>query len=176
VLDLPVDSIRRRCASVRDTVVRGDELLDTAIVISRPNLDVIGSIATIEDDEGRHSVRIDGNAPAKYWTVVGTAGVLPRGVPLTATWHSLRAAYGSPANISYLNGDIDAIFCNAPGLVFGMSKPAGTDAGVGSMNQPSAGDSRILRVQMSTRLTAADSARADCRRSLSSADSATRFH
>ncbi len=122
-LDLTVDSLRRLCPDVRDTAASGDEELDTAIVISRPGLRLVGRIAAVEDDGGRHAVRLGASSRADSWIVIGTAGELPERVPMTATWGTLVRAYGPTPYVERLNGDVTIGFCDAPGIGFHMSVP-----------------------------------------------------
>jgi hypothetical protein len=126
-LDLPLSALRRLCTNVRDTTATGDETLDTAIVISRPGLSVVGRIATIGDDEGFRAVTIDSATRIERWTVTGRDGRLPGGVPLAATWGELARAYG-PSRSFALNGDMYVKFCSGPRqLLFHIAAPAGDD-------------------------------------------------
>lgn len=122
-LDLPLDSLHRLCPQIRDTTSKGDEELDTAIVISRPGLSLVGPLASILDTDGAHSVRVDSSTRVKSWTVVGSSGVLPKGVPLTATWGILVHAYGPTGHVDFLNGDVYISFCETPGITFSMAVP-----------------------------------------------------
>ena len=122
-LDLPLDSLRRRCPSSRDTTANGDEELDTAIVIARPGLRLVGKLAQIEGEDGRQSVHVTDADKVQQWMVIGSAGLLPRTVPLTATWRMLVSAYGPVTNQSGSNGDVFLSFCSMPGFVFSMAVP-----------------------------------------------------
>jgi hypothetical protein len=122
-LDLPLDSLRQRCPNIRDTTANGDEELDTAIVISRRGLSVVGHLARIEDEDGRRAVHLRGTDKVSQWMVIGSAGRLPNAVPLTATWRMLVAAYGQVASRGGENGDVFLEFCPVPGFAFSMAVP-----------------------------------------------------
>ena len=115
-LDLPVDSIRRVCAGVRDTIATLDESRDTAIVIRRPGLRAVGYIAPIEGDEGpSRPVVFDSTTRVAYWRVDGTAGRLPKGAVLTSTWRELTTIYGQ-LDAFALNGIVYVTLCSNPEL------------------------------------------------------------
>ena len=163
-LDVSLDSLRRLCPNLRDTVIKGDEELDTAIVISRPGLSVVGWIATVEDGDGRHDIHIDPQTRFKLWTVVGSAGVLPGGVPLTAGWRTLVQLYASHGSVGYLNGEVDVSFCRALGLTLSMSAPPPVHTPrSATVAQVGPDSSRIVLVYVPTSPAAADSSRANCR-------------
>ncbi|HEY9226989.1 MAG TPA: hypothetical protein VIP11_10100 [Gemmatimonadaceae bacterium] len=58
-LDLPLGEIQRRCGPLQWTTTTGDESLDTAIVLSKPGLRVVGAVATVVNEEGSYAVQID---------------------------------------------------------------------------------------------------------------------
>jgi hypothetical protein len=117
-LDLTLRELRRLCPQIRDTIARGDESLDTAVVISRPGLQVVGRVANIANDEGDKPYRVDSSSRIHYWTVTGTGAVLRGGVPLSARFDSLERAYGKAETLP-LNGDVYAWFCDRmPEFVF----------------------------------------------------------
>lgn len=110
-LDLPLAELHRLCPNLRDTVAHGVETMDTAIVITRPNLSVVGRLGLISGgyrDEPPY--RVDSTRSIYYWTVTGTAATLPGGVPLSATYDSLTRAYGRSEAFP-VNGDIITRFC-----------------------------------------------------------------
>lgn len=122
-LDLTLRDLHRRCPNLRDTIARGDESLDTAVLISRTNLAVVGRVANIMNDEGGHPYTLDSSRVIAQWTVTGTAGLLPGGVPLSAPWDSLVHAFGTP-KVEPLNGDVYVWFCDrVPALVFHFDDP-----------------------------------------------------
>jgi hypothetical protein len=115
-LDLPIGELRRRCPNMGWTTTNGDETLDTAVLITRPGLRVVGIVATLVDDGGDHRpVRIDSSRRIVIWKISGTRGALPDGVPLTATWNDLRRAYG-PLGAFALNGTVYVTICRRPGI------------------------------------------------------------
>jgi hypothetical protein len=117
-LDQTLAELHRICPNMRDTTAHGDESLDTAVVISRAHLSVIGRIATVADEEGTHQYVTDSARHILEWTITGTDGVLPGGVPLSAPYDSLARAYGNPS-ASPLNGDVYVWFCKrVPSMVF----------------------------------------------------------
>ena len=115
-LDVTIAELRRRCANVGWTTTNGDESLDTAVLLTRPGLRVVGVVATLASEEGdRRPLQIDSGARVALWKVSGTRGLLPGGVPLTATWKDLRRAYG-PLGASALNGIVYVTICRQPGI------------------------------------------------------------
>ncbi len=122
-LDLSLDSLRARCTNIRDTTANGDERIDTAIVIARPGLRVVGTLAAIDAGDGIEPVHLTGASKVEHWIVLGSAGRLPKNVPLTATWAALVRAYGPVAGRGGDNGDVFLRFCPMPGFVFSMSVP-----------------------------------------------------
>ena len=117
-LDLPIRELRQLCPNIRDTIASVGEAIDTAIVISRPGLAVVGRIATIGSDEGPYPYHVDSSRVIHRWTVTGSAGLLPGGVPLSATWDSLLHAFGRPRVIP-LNGNVLVSFCERlPDIAF----------------------------------------------------------
>jgi hypothetical protein len=115
-LNLTVAEFRRRCASFGWTTTNGDESLDTAVVLTRPGLRVVGVVANLANEEGdRRPLQIDPGARVALWKVSGTHAVLPDGVPITATWDDLRRAYG-PLGAFALNGTIYVTICRQPGI------------------------------------------------------------
>jgi len=122
-LDLPLDSLRRRCPNIRDTTANGDEELDTAIVIVRPGLRLVGKLGVIESDEGRRPVQLMGTDKVQQWMVIGNSGLLPKNVTTTATWRMLVNAYGPVATQGGANGDVFLGFCSMPGFSFSMAVP-----------------------------------------------------
>lgn len=122
-LDLPLDSLRRQCPNLRDTTANGDEELDTAIVISRPSLRLVGKLGVIESEEGRRPVHLAGTDKVDQWIVIGAGGLLPKNVPITATWRMLVSAYGPVASQGGANGDVFLGFCSLPGITFSMAVP-----------------------------------------------------
>jgi hypothetical protein len=77
---------------------------------------VVGTIATLVDDGGDHRpMRVDPSARIVIWKISGKRGVLPGGVPLTATWNDLRRAYG-PLGAFALNGTVYVTICRRPGM------------------------------------------------------------
>jgi hypothetical protein len=122
-LDLPLREIARRCSHIHDSTAHGDESLDTAIVISRPGLTVVGRVANIANEEGSRPYHVDSAATIFYWTISGSHAMLPGGVPLSASWDSLVRAFGEPA-VDPLNGDVYVWFCKTlPDLVFHFDDP-----------------------------------------------------
>ena len=102
------------------TTTNGDETLDTAVLLTRPGLRVVGAVATLADDGGDHRpLRLDYAAHVAVWKVSGTRGTLPNGVPLTATWNDLRRAYG-PLGAFALNGTVYVTICRRPGIAVQM--------------------------------------------------------
>jgi hypothetical protein len=117
-LGLTLRDLKHLCPTLHDSVASGDESLDTAIVISRPGLSVVGRAANIANEEGYRPYTVDSAATIHAWTITGTDGLLPRGVPLSATWDSLVSAYGTP-RVDPLNGDVYVWFCQTlPDFVF----------------------------------------------------------
>lgn len=117
-LNTSLRELARLCPEIRDSIAHGDESIDTAIVISRPGLTVVGRLANIANDEGSKPFRVDSAAIITYWTIFGIEGTLPKGVPLSASWDSLVAAFGEPIIVP-LNGDIHVSFCKTlPEFVF----------------------------------------------------------
>jgi hypothetical protein len=57
--------------------------------------------------------------PADMWVVEGTAGFLPRGVPLDGTWGALSNAYGRA--IGDTDFGVTVMFCAHPRLFFDLS-------------------------------------------------------
>jgi hypothetical protein len=103
------------------------------VLLTRPGLRVIGVVATLADDGGdRRPVRIDSAAHVTLWKVSGARGVLPDGVPLTATWNDLRRAYG-PLGAFALNGTVYVTICRRPGIGVQMDL-AHPDAPINPMN------------------------------------------
>jgi hypothetical protein len=115
-LDLSLAELRRQCGNLGWTTTNGDESLDTAVLLTRPGLRVVGVVATLVDDGGdRRPIQIDSGAHVALWKVSGTRGVLPDGVPLTATWNALRRVYG-PLGAFALNGIVYVTICRRPGI------------------------------------------------------------
>lgn len=115
-LDLSLAELRRRCPNLAWTTTNGDETLDTAVLLTRPGLRVVGAVATLADEGGDHRpMRIDSSALITVWKISGTRAVLPEGVPLTATWNDLRRAYG-PLGAFALNGTVYVTICRRPGV------------------------------------------------------------
>jgi hypothetical protein len=115
-LDLSLAELRRRCLNVGWTTTNGDETLDTAVLLTRPGLRVVGVVANIADDGGYHRpVHVDSGARIAVWKISGTRAVLPDGVPLTATWNDLRRAYGALGAFA-LNGTVYVTICRRPGV------------------------------------------------------------
>jgi hypothetical protein len=109
-LTLTLRELKQRCPTIRDTTAHGDESLDTAIVISRSDLNVIGRIATVACDGCEGKYVVDSARRISTWTVTGTGAMLPEGVSLSATYDSLVRAYGKPFVLP-LNGDVTVGFC-----------------------------------------------------------------
>jgi hypothetical protein len=129
-LDLTLRELRRTCPQIRDTIARGDESIDTAVVISRRGLQVVGRVANIMNDEGNRPYQADSSARISYWTVTGTDAVLRAGVPLSAPFDSLQRAYGK-AYTDPLNGDVYAWFCDKmPEFVFHFAERGFDGVGV----------------------------------------------
>lgn len=161
-LDLSLAELRRRCSNLAWTTTNGDETLDTAVLLMRPGLRVVGTVATLADDGGdRRPVRVDSGAHIAHWTVSGTSGVLPDGVSLTGTWNDLRRAYG-PLGAFALNGTVYVTICRRPGIeaLMDLSRP---DAPINPVNgerqEPTTIDSvmtgtPILAVEVASVLTA----------------------
>jgi len=119
-LDVSLGELRRRCPNLAWTTTNGDESLDTAVLLARPGLRVVGVVATLVDDGGDHRpLRVDSTARVAMWKVSGTRGVLPDGVPLAATWNDLRRVYG-PLGAFALNGTVYVTTCRRPGLTIEM--------------------------------------------------------
>jgi hypothetical protein len=115
-LDLSLAELRRRCANLGWTTTNGDESLDTAVLLTRPGLRVVGVIATLASEEGdRRPLQIDTGVHVGLWKVSGTRAVLPEGVPITATWGDLRRVYG-PLGAFALNGIVFVNICRHPGV------------------------------------------------------------
>jgi hypothetical protein len=115
-LNLTIAELRRRCANFGWTTTNGDEALDTAVLLIRPGLRVVGVVATLANEDGdRRPLQIDSGARVTLWKVSGTRAVLPDGVPITATWDDLRRAYG-PLGAFALNGIIYVTICRQPGI------------------------------------------------------------
>jgi len=120
-LDQSLADLRRRCANLAWTTTNGDESLDTAVLLTRPGLRVVGVVATLADEGGdRRPLHIDSGARVTVWKVSGTRGVLPDGVPLTATWSDLRRVYG-PLGALALNGIVYVTICRRPGISVQMA-------------------------------------------------------
>jgi hypothetical protein len=149
-LTLPVDSIRRRCANVRDTTAHGDETLDTAIVITRPGLTVVGRIATVADGDGFHPVRLDSSSRVMAWQVKGSAGRLPGGVRLDGTWRDLSVAYGRLLAFA-LNGTVYVTICSRPRLGVLMREPQ-PGAPINSINGEPSPAATVDSVMATTRI------------------------
>jgi len=115
-LNLSLAELRRRCANLGWTTTNGDESLDTAILLTRPGLQVVGVVANLASEEGdRRPVQVDSGVHVTLWKVSGTGAVLPDGVPLTAKWEDLRRAYG-PLSANALNGVVYVGLCRRPGI------------------------------------------------------------
>jgi hypothetical protein len=122
-LDTPILVLRRVCPNLRDTIVpNGDEGEDTAIVISRPGLAAVGRIATVDAGGEVIAVKFDSTTRAERWTITGSRGLLPRGLPLNSTLGALARGYG-PSRASGLNGEELLTFCSGP-----IQLEVGTDA------------------------------------------------
>lgn len=147
-LDLSLAELRRRCSNLAWTTTNGDETLDTAVLLTRPGLRVVGTVATLADEGGdRRPVRVDSSARIAVWKISGTRGVLPDGVPLTATWNDLRRAYG-PLGAFALNGTVYVTICRRPGVgvLMDLAQP---DAPINPVNgapqEPATVDSVMAR-------------------------------
>jgi len=115
-LDLPLGELHRRCPNLGWTTTNGDESLDTAVLLTRPGLRVVGVVATLADEGGdRRPLRVDSTAHIAIWKVSGTRGLLPDSVPLSASWNDLRRAYG-PLGAFALNGIVYVTICRRPGM------------------------------------------------------------
>jgi len=115
-LDLSLAELRRRCANIGWTTTNGDESLDTAVLLTRPGLRVVGVVATLASEEGdRRPLQIDTGARVGLWKVSGTRAVLPESVPITATWGDLRRVYGKLGAFA-LNGTVFVNICRHPGM------------------------------------------------------------
>jgi hypothetical protein len=77
----------------------------------------------IEDDDGRRRVQLSKEARIQQWIVIGSAGRLPNGIPMTGTWGTLVRAYGPVMSQSGSNGDVFLAFCAMPGFTFKMAVP-----------------------------------------------------
>lgn len=110
-LNQTLAQLHRLCPNIRDTNATGAETLDTAIVISRPGLSVVGRVWLISGGDEDKPYRVDSSRTIYRWIVTGTNGLLPGGVPLSAPWDSLVRAYGRP-DADPLNGDVLVHFCD----------------------------------------------------------------
>jgi len=121
--DVTLGTLKRRCATTRWTTTNGDESLDTAIVLTRPGLRVIGTFATLMNDERDYRpLLIDSSAHVLVWKISGTAAVLPKGVPIDATWRDVARAYG-PLRAFALNGVVYVTICTIPEIGILMDIP-----------------------------------------------------
>lgn len=116
ILNLSLDSILSLCPLARDTTVSGANQGPNA---QRFPGRIYGSgrlqlIALQYQDSVLRPDR-----PADGWIVRGTGGTLPSGVPLTATWRELVAAYGR-ANAS-AGAVVVVQFCSLPAVLFTLN-------------------------------------------------------
>jgi hypothetical protein len=129
------------------------------VLLVRPGLRVVGTVATLADDGGdRRPVRVDSGARIARWTVSGVSGVLPDGVPLTASWNDLRRAYG-PLGAFALNGTVYVTICRRPGVgvLMDLLRP---DAPINSVNGESPKPATIDSVMAGTPIRAVEVASA----------------
>jgi hypothetical protein len=167
-LDATLGAIQRQCPGFGWTTMHGDERVDTAILISRPGLRVVGSLAVIADEDGYEHPTLDSGMHVRYWEVTGTNARLPQGVPITATWADLRTSYGE-VGANALNGIVDVLVCRMRGMIIQMSVPnPGSDSPINSVDgkqQPQSvldsvmGNQRIDRVLVTPRPASVDTAR-----------------
>ncbi len=99
-----------RCA--RDTVRYGEESVYPAVVFSFNGLRALAS---------QYGDSLNPSQPADTWIIQGRDAVLPRGVPLTATWTDLRRRYGDARGET---GDEPTVmFCSFPRVFFVLDTP-----------------------------------------------------
>jgi hypothetical protein len=147
-LQLPIREIYRLCkGQIHDTVAHGDESIDTAFVISRPGLLVLGRMGNIGNDEGYHAFTMDSNRVVYYWTVSGTRGLLPGGVTLSSSLDSLTSAYGRRSTDA-LNGDVYVRFCRLPQMVFHFDAPPRYDTLTKEQSDAALGLSRVATIDL----------------------------
>jgi len=146
-----VKQLRQLCPSARDTVASGDETLDTAIVVSAPDIRIIGHIALIDDGGDRLAYRLTDTTRVRSWEVSGPGGVLADGTPTDASWAYLEGAYGR-LTITPVNGWLYVRAARWPGLFFKIPDPLYNDT---SRVRPSADLRLKSRVHVASIMVAA---------------------
>jgi len=105
-----IGSFRESCPSARRTTYYGESEAYAALAFPFAGLDVMA--VQWQDSLKSH-------LPADTWRVRGASGVLPGGVPMTATWGALRRAYGR-GKVLGGEGDVTAMFCAHSRLFFSI--------------------------------------------------------
>lgn len=110
-LDAALGTLRKRCPAARDTVQYGESESYAAVAFP---LDGLTATAIQYRDS------LDPHQPADAWGVEGTNGVLPKEVPMTASWAELRRAYGR-GMVARGEVALTAMFCAHERLFFTLS-------------------------------------------------------
>lgn len=110
-LDAALGTLRKRCPAARETRQYGESESYAAVAFP---LDGLTATAVQYRDS------LDRNQPADAWSVEGTNGVLPNGVPMTASWAELRRAYGR-GMVARGEVSLTAMFCAHERVFFTLS-------------------------------------------------------
>ncbi len=107
-------ALRTACPAARDTTI---ETIESHLYagISLPFRDV--QVVAVQY---RDSLKDD--RPPNVWIIAGRRARLPDGLPLTATWRQLSAAYGE--HIGDQEGEVYVMFCRMPNFFFTLEVPA----------------------------------------------------
>ncbi len=110
-LDAALGTLRKRCLAAREARQYGES--ESYAGLAFP-LDGLTATAIQYRDS------LDANQPADAWSVEGTNGVLPNGVPMTASWAELRRAYGR-GMVARGEVSLTAMFCAHERVFFTLS-------------------------------------------------------
>ena len=120
-LERPLGDLKRACASSYDTTA--------ALSPDRPKFPGVAfpfkdlSVVALQYS----GANLDTSRAADGWVVAGGGGVLPNGVPTTATWSQLYHRYGrAQAN---MRGVLLIRFCALPRILFTMNVVGGSPKG-----------------------------------------------
>jgi len=100
-LDAALGTLRKRCLAAHETRQYSESESYAALAFP---LDGLTATAVQYRDS------LDPNQPADAWSVEGSNGVLPNGVPMTASWAELRRAYGR-GMVARGEVSLTAMFC-----------------------------------------------------------------
>lgn len=78
----------------------------------------------------QHKVALKFDQPPDVWVLFGTNAILPEGISIKATWHTLFSAYGPRAYANAEFGPVFVRFCSQPAFSFQLTA---TDQIVGSI-------------------------------------------